>query len=69
MRQIEFNETVRLGHNEYVKGDRKSFPEDEAAEYIRLGWASCVETGETGERVPGSQPSRLQVDNIVTVVE
>lgn len=66
MRLIEFKETVRIDATEYVAGDRKSFAPDVAAEFIRLGWASCVETGETGERVPGAQS--LRVNNIETVV-
>lgn len=66
MRQIEFKETVRLGTQEYVAGDRKSFPDEEAAEYIRLGWASCVETGDIGERIPGAQA--LRVDSVVSVI-
>ena len=69
MKQVEFNEPVLIGAVRYEQGDRKSFADDEADEYVRLGWATDVLTGETGERVPGSQPSRLQVDNIVTVVE
>jgi len=31
-------------------------------EYIRLGWAKCVETGECGERIAGTQ--KLQVADI-----
>ena len=64
MRQIEFVETTRLGYNEYLAGDRKSFSDDEAAEYIRLGWAKCVATGEVGTRVPGAQA--LRIDPVTT---
>lgn len=66
MRQVEFTETVRIAAGEFVAGDRKSFPDDEAGEYIRLGWAKDPVTGEQGERVPGAQP--LRVDNVTTVV-
>jgi len=51
-----------MGGVEYLDGDRKSFPKEEADEYIRLGWAKDPETGETGERVPGSQ--RLRVNPV-----
>ena len=54
MRKIEFTETVRLGTTTYVDGDRKSFPADEAQQYIDLGWAKDPETGEQGERKPGA---------------
>jgi hypothetical protein len=69
LRQIEFKEPVLLGAHRYETGDRASFPTDEAAEYIKLGWASCVQTGETGERVPGAKPWTLQLDDIVSVIE
>lgn len=62
MKQVEFLETVRIGEIEFNKEDRKSFPDTEASEYVRLGWAKDMETGETNERVPGAQPMR--VDNI-----
>lgn len=60
MRQVEFTEQVKLGTETYYEGDRKSFDEAEAAEYIRLGWAKCVQTGEQGERVPGAQKLNVQ---------
>lgn len=66
MRKVEFTETVRMGGTEYLEGDRKSFPKEEADEYIRLGWAKDPETGETGERVPGSQ--RLRVNSVIQKV-
>jgi hypothetical protein len=62
MRQVEFLEPVRIGHTQYETGDRKSFDDNEAGEYIRVGWAKCVETGEVGERKPGAQ--KLQVHNV-----
>lgn len=61
MRKIEITEDkLLLGANTYYAGDVKSFPADEAAEYIRLGWAKCCETGETGERKPGAQAINIQ---------
>lgn len=61
LRKIEFTEEkVLLGTAVYYAGDVKSFPADEAAEYIRLGWAKCCETGEQGERKPGSQTLNVQ---------
>lgn len=64
--KIEFTETVKLGAETYESGDRKSFPDAEAKEYMRLGWAKDTETGEQGERVPGAQV--INVDNVTTVV-
>ncbi len=54
-RQVEFTESVKLGTSAFAEGDRHTFPEEEASEYIRLGWCKCVETGEQGERKPGQQ--------------
>ncbi len=36
MRIVEFAGTVRIGGVEYSEGERKSFPDDEAAQYIEL---------------------------------
>ena len=63
MRQIEFLETVRISSGEYQAGDRLSFDDAEAADYIRVGWAKCVATGETGTRTPGAQ-APVAVDNV-----
>lgn len=61
LRKIEITETnLLIGTQTYYAGDVKSFPADEAAEYIRLGWAKCCETGETGERKPGAQSINIQ---------
>lgn len=54
MRQVEFTERTRVKSETYEPGDRKSFPRDQADRYIARGWAKCVETGEQGERQPGS---------------
>lgn len=60
-RRIEITEDVlKLGAVTYYKGDIKSFPKAEADEYIRVGWAKCVETGEQGERKPGAQSISVQ---------
>ena len=62
-RQIEFLEKdpVKIGKLEFEKGDRFSFPKAEADQYIAAGWAKCVKTGETGERVAGHKA--MQVDD------
>ncbi len=61
LRKIEITEEkLLLGANTYYAGDVKSFPKAEADEYIRLGWAKDVETGETGERIPGAQTINVQ---------
>jgi hypothetical protein len=63
LRKIEFTEeAVKLGAQTYYAGDVKSFPKAEADEYIRLGWAKDVETGEQGERVPGA--TKLHIDSV-----
>lgn len=54
MRKIEFTETVRIGRETFSEGDRKSFPPEEAQQYIDLAWAKDPETGEQGERKPGA---------------
>lgn len=67
-RKIEFTERVILSPvvsakpGTYDEGDSLIFPKEEADEYIRLGWAKCFETGEQGERSPGTQ--RLQVNSV-----
>lgn len=61
LRKIEITEDkLLLGTQTYYAGDVKSFPKAEADEYIRLGWAKCCETGETGERKPGAQAINVQ---------
>ena len=61
LRKLEITEEVlKIGTQTYYQGDIKSFPKAEADEYIRLGWAKCVETGDTGERKPGSAPINVQ---------
>jgi hypothetical protein len=67
IRKLEITEEVlKIGTQTYYQGDVKSFQKAEADEYVRLGWAKCVETGETGERKPGSTP--LKVKNVTQTV-
>jgi hypothetical protein len=67
IRKIEITEEkLLLGTQTYYAGDIKSFPKAEADEYIRVGWAKCVETGEQGDRKPGSQ--RIDVQNVSQTV-
>jgi len=63
MRRVEFTEVVKIGTETYEAGDRKSFDDAEAGEYIRLGWAKDPETGEQGDRTPGV--STIKVDSFV----
>ena len=64
LRKLEITEEVlKLGTVTYYAGDIKSFPKQDADEYVRLGWAKCVETGEQNERKPGAQS--IQVNNVV----
>lgn len=66
LRKIEITEPeLKLGTNTYYAGDIKSFPKAEADEYIRVGWAKCVETGEQGERKPGAQS--IDIDSVTQV--
>lgn len=61
IRKIEFvEESVKVGTAVYYAGDVKSFPKEEADEYIRVGWAKDPETGEQGDRKPGSQVINVQ---------
>ncbi|MEZ0155273.1 MAG: hypothetical protein AB9Q22_10290 [Candidatus Reddybacter sp.] len=63
-RQIEWVEEpfVRLESGDKFPGDRNTLPKAEADQYIDLGWAKCVETGEIGERKPGAVA--LKVDSV-----
>ena len=63
-RQVEWVEEpfVMIGAEKKLPGDRNTLPKGEADQYIDLGWAKCVETGETGERKPGAV--RLKVESI-----
>lgn len=68
LRRIEIvSEELKIGTQIYYAGDVKSFPKAEADEYIRVGWAKCVETGEVGERKPGAQP--IGVDSVSIEVQ
>lgn len=64
LRKLEITEDVlKIGTQTFYAGDVKSFPKEEADEYVRLGWAKCVETDEQGERKPGAQ--KLNIQNVV----
>ena len=54
MRQVQFKEPYLIGETRYEIGDRKSFSDEEAATYIKIGVASCVESGEDNDRQPGA---------------
>lgn len=68
VQQIEFTEEpfALIGPTPYYPGDRKSFPAAEASEYVRVGWAKDVATGEQGERVEGV--AALSVASVVTLI-
>lgn len=65
MRKIEVVEPGGFLHNRdrYAFGDVRTIDAAIAGEFIRLGWAKCVDSGEQGERKPGSH--QLQVDDSV----
>jgi len=60
MRQVEFTESYKVGAETYEAGDRKTFEDGEAATYIKIGVAKCVETGEQGDRKPGAHVLEVQ---------
>lgn len=65
-RKLEITEDcLKLGLVTYYAGDIKSFPKAEADEYVRVGWAKDVDTGEQNVRCPGTQS--INVDNVVQV--
>ena len=67
-RQVQFMEQVKLGTTTFngpdleagTEGDVHTFPEEEANEYIGLGWCRCTVTGEIGERKEGAQKLKVQ---------
>lgn len=61
--QVEWLDEAKIGRNVYAKGDRTTLDDEAANEFVRLGWAKNVETGEQNEPVPGAQ--KLQVDDAV----
>lgn len=66
--KIEITEEVlRDGTNEHRRGDqitaRDAEHEAKLREWVRVGWAKDVDTGEQGERKPGAQ--RLHVHDVV----
>lgn len=68
MRQIEWVEEpfVMIGKTKRYAGDKDTLEDEEAAEFIRVGWAKCVETGERGER--STKPTKIKVDNFIQTV-
>lgn len=60
MRRVEITENVlRDGSEDYHRGDVTWIDDEKAAQWISLGWAKDVETGEQGERKPGAQPIKV----------
>ena len=64
-RKIEITEPGGFlhGSDRFNEGEIRIVEEPWASEFIRLGWAKCADTGETGERKPGHQA--LQVHDTV----
>jgi hypothetical protein len=55
-KRIEFLEDVKLSEHGFCgEGDVRTLPDDVAKTCIDAGWAKCTETGECGERIPGSR--------------
>ncbi len=65
MRMVEFTEECRINGRIYMAGARDAFEPAVAQQYLDLGWAKDPETGEQGERKPGTN-GPLLVDNVVT---
>lgn len=64
---IEWMEAVKIGTDEKKEGTRDIYPEKLANQYVNLGWAKNVETGEQGERIAGATP--LSVDSLTIKVD
>ena len=64
-RKIEITEPGGFlhGRDRLNEGEVRVLDEALANEFIRLGWAKCVDTGEQGERKPGAQ--KLEVHDSV----
>ena len=67
MRKIEIVEAggFRHGTDHFQEGEIRMVDDALAGEFIRLGWAKCVATGEVGDRKPGSQ--KIAVNDSVQV--
>lgn len=66
LRRIEITEEVlKDGYETYYAGDIKSFPKAKADQWVELGWAKDVETGEQGDRKPGAAP--IKPDTVTSV--
>ncbi len=65
MRQVEFKETYLHGENRFEPGDRKSFSDEEAATFIKIGVAKCVDTNEDHDRQPGAHVIVVQGIDLV----
>ena len=65
MRKIEITEPGGFmhGRDRFNEGEVRVLDDALAGEFIRLGWARCVDSGEQGERKPGQQS--LQVDDAI----
>lgn len=69
LRRLEITEERLLdGTVEYFAGDVKSFPKAKADEWVRLGWAKDVETGEQNERTPGAN-GPISPDAVVSAAQ
>jgi hypothetical protein len=63
-RKVEvLEEKILDGEVTYYRGDIKSFPKPKADDWVRFGWAKDVDTGESNERVPGSN-GPVSPDNV-----
>lgn len=61
-RRVEITEEtgIKDAGQHYEFGDLISLPIDKADLYIKMGWAKCAATGESGERRPGVQTLDVQ---------
>ena len=68
MKRVEITEDkLKLGRQTFVEGDRVSLDDEVAQMVIDQGWAKCCDTGEQGERKPGSV--KLEVDSVVQKIQ
>lgn len=67
-RRVEITEErLKLGRQDFVKGDVKTFDKDIGDMIVDNGWGKDADTGETGDRKPGAK--KLKVDGIVNKLE
>lgn len=63
MRRVEVVEPNGFKEGYLTREFGDIFTSQMGDEYVRLGWCKCVETGEIGERIEGTQ--KLKASSVV----